>query len=504
MTLQEKLKQFKEKINNFNEFNYDFKNLVAIELFDFIQENKLLKSLFDNRFEYLKRLATEKEFINIQNKLFEYINKILNLVDTQTIKQINQELSPYNKFINKLKSKKDKKIVSLLESVQEFKDKKNYYQLKYKDNYPHYITPEEISVFTHTYPIKKQYDFADYLLDKILPFINNDESISQKIKTESKRLSKLYNNYWHKFDQKIYRTPLKIHYKEFEDFFIFCVRMHPKNGYTLFHKLNGASKPNDAEFQKIKNNCLVVIDDLAESLNDIQTTETITKITDDEIPELKRILDAIYYRLRCESEPYRFYVPFIEFPEEIPRYKIPYWIVKLGEEWEVITKGSGKVSGEKPQEQEIDIKVKDKNKFLEFKKQIDNKYQKVKNKKPNKEINHNEKISYEYDSYGIPTGILKIKGSPNITFTKHPAKVIAFFYDIKEFDSEYKNYKHYNKYDQAVMKPITSNDFNKRIKKINDRVSRNTKHLIRKIIIKKELTPKQEPNLYKWNNKIEK
>lgn len=113
--------------------------------------------------------------------------------------------------------------------------------------------------------------------------------------------------------------------------------------------------------------------------------------------------------------------------------------------------------------------------------------------------NKDDKISYQYNPYHIPTGKLKIKGFSEIIFTKIPAVIINYFYSIKNIDTNYKTYKDFNSFVKPENTNINSDEFSKKINEINNRVGKETKNLIKEIIVKGE-NKKQEANIYKWND----
>ncbi|MEK6878807.1 MAG: hypothetical protein AABY22_04330, partial [Nanoarchaeota archaeon] len=108
MTIKEKLTSFKEKIEKATEFNAEFKNLIGIEIFDYIQSNEPIKEEFERRLYYLKNLANSKEFSILQDNLFETIQKILKLTSLKEVQERQEEYN--NKLLNKLKNRyNDKK-----------------------------------------------------------------------------------------------------------------------------------------------------------------------------------------------------------------------------------------------------------------------------------------------------------------------------------------------------------------------------------------------------------
>lgn len=266
MTIQEKLKSYKDKINNVKEFNNEFKNLVGIELFDFIHSSDLLKTEFERRRDYLKNLADDASFNSIQDNLFETIQKILKLT---SLKEVQERQKVWgNALFNRLKHsiKKEERVPDVLtlpEIYVALQDKNNYYRLK--DN--SYFSPfdGEISLVNHIVPVKKQYEvivenfFREIFLNKP---IGNEKKNSQ-----FKDLINQYNDYWYKFDELIYRIPVKLHFKSFENFFSDCTEFCIREGYEFHYNFfaNSNSRNTEARLIKVKKDAMIVIDDLIES-----------------------------------------------------------------------------------------------------------------------------------------------------------------------------------------------------------------------------------------------
>lgn len=107
----------------------------------------------------------------------------------------------------------------------------------------------------------------------------------------------------------------------------------------------------------------------------------------------------------------------------------------------------------------------------------------------------NDKLSYEYNTYGTPTGNLKIDNFKNIEFKKIPAKIVQFFFSNNRLGNSQKTFKNFN---ETMEEGISSNEFRLNIDTINKRVKKNTDGFVKEIIIKIKNKP-QETNIYKWN-----
>jgi|GEM_PF-3211202 len=115
------------------------------------------------------------------------------------------------------------------------------------------------------------------------------------------------------------------------------------------------------------------------------------------------------------------------------------------------------------------------------------------------EIEHvetnNKKTSYDYSDFNMPIGLLRIGNFKIKEFKKIPAKIIKFFFLNNEAGNNQKTFRDFN---ENMGENIKSNDFRLNINDINERVKKDTKGFVEKIIIKIENTP-QEANIYKWS-----
>ena len=72
--LIDKLLEYKEKINRATTLDQNFENLIAIEIYDFIHESDILRSLFEQHALYLEQLPKETEFAKLQDTLLKTIS----------------------------------------------------------------------------------------------------------------------------------------------------------------------------------------------------------------------------------------------------------------------------------------------------------------------------------------------------------------------------------------------------------------------------------------------
>ena len=273
MNIKEKLSDFKEKIEKATEFNAGLKNLIGIELFDYIHSNEQLKDEFEGRLYYLKNLADNKEFNLLQDNLFEAIQKIIRLTSLKEVKECQKKRN--NALFNRLKGVKGKEknedFLTLPELYIALQDKNNYYRLQ--DN--SYFSPldGEISFTHHIVPVKKQYEIVETFFEEV--FLSNPE-YQRNEKSPLKRLLNEYNDYWYQFDNLIYTTPIKLHSENFEKFFLDCAEFYPKKDYEFHYNFfkNSTLRQTEAQFNKVKKNAIVVIDDLIDFTETRHSTGT--------------------------------------------------------------------------------------------------------------------------------------------------------------------------------------------------------------------------------------
>ena len=265
MTIKEKLLYFRDKIQMSIELNEELKNLISIELFDYIRHNADLKEEFFRRAGYFNDLVKDKKVVSIQENLFKKIVSVLQITDIQEIeklqKQLDTEQKNTYKLINRLKYKgkmsdDEDYALTLIETYQALQDKSSYFKLGFKGGST-YST--EISYFQHTVQTIEQYRMAEALFNLIsLNIIIDDEVLYKKFEQAIKE----YNKFWFEFNELIYRTPIRLHTRAFENFILFCSTTTEIEGYEPYHKLHGLFE-ND-KLSEIRKFVMAVIDDLIE------------------------------------------------------------------------------------------------------------------------------------------------------------------------------------------------------------------------------------------------
>ena len=82
-----------------------------------------------------------------------------------------------------------------------------------------------------------------------------------------------YNRCWYELDELIYTKPVKLHVHKFEEFFFSCIEFHPRAGYEHWHDLfKHMHQRDDKQFNEVKENAYVVIDDLIEFVESQKNT----------------------------------------------------------------------------------------------------------------------------------------------------------------------------------------------------------------------------------------
>lgn len=272
MNTIKKLKWYKEKIQEATAWNKDLGEFIGIELFDFINENKSTKDEFNKRVHYFNNLVNNKEIASLQDKLFNAIQAILKLTNIKEVSELQKEWNkacslPEGKnqrLLNNLNIR-DKNFLTLHEYHQALQDNNNYYRLSAK-KYHAPIFADEISYFCRTVAIRRQYEGVENFFSKVqFSLFGENAELSEKYKI----LGEEYNKIWYQFDEKLYKTPKKRHTKQFEEFFLLCVKVYPIRGYewdNQFFKDGLYKDENGKELANVKDFCSVVLDDLLEHL----------------------------------------------------------------------------------------------------------------------------------------------------------------------------------------------------------------------------------------------
>jgi hypothetical protein len=121
----------------------------------------------------------------------------------------------------------------------------------------------------------------------------------------------------------------------------------------------------------------------------------------------------------------------------------------------------------------------------------------------NQSSSSNKSISYQYNNYLIPTGVLKIWKFEAIEFRKLPATALQFFY-LNKSNGKSLSYIDFNKFNGTEQRQLDSNTFRLIIEGINSRVSKNTKNVVEEIILlERSKETYNDTNRYKWNEKLE-
>ncbi len=263
MDIKTKLQSFREKIDKSASFDDEFRNLVGVELYDFIQNNKVFKNEFDKRFHYLKNLVSDKSFNRLQDDLFLAIQKILKLTSTKKVQE--KQVVFHNAYASSLKTPKfdEKNGIKWLELPDLYsllQDKKNYFRLG-DDSLDPEICLGDIET------IERQYKQISEFFEKVFW----SELIKGK-EEERKKLGALWDNYkqyYDKLDDFLFRAVINLHLESFEKFVLNCRQFYPRRDYERYHHdfSSGNFSRNAQQFEETKKAALRVIDDLLESFS---------------------------------------------------------------------------------------------------------------------------------------------------------------------------------------------------------------------------------------------
>jgi hypothetical protein len=273
MTIQEKLKSYKDKINGATELNDGIKNLISIELFDYLHTNTALKAEFFRRTNYFSNLSKDKKFIDIQEGLFNAINKVLGLTNIKEIDKLQQDLNKEHggneyRLIDKLRHKQkisSDYALNLTDTYKALQDKDNYFRLGVRGGSTY---GTEISYFIQTVQVNEQYKMFEHLIGLIrLNIMVLDDNLHKKFDEALEE----YNKAWYEFNELIYKTPIKLHTRSFEEFVLFCSVSTPIEGYETYYNLRGLQTD---KLSDVKRFSTVVLDDLTE-FSDTQTENSL-------------------------------------------------------------------------------------------------------------------------------------------------------------------------------------------------------------------------------------
>jgi len=255
MNIKEKLQQFEKKVSSAEAPSQDFYNLIGIELYDFIESNDQLKNAFLKHSDFLIRISKDPDFIALQDNIYDTIQEALGFTNDKEVDEIQKIFN--SRMISRLKKEGD---LTLPEVFNFLKDKNSYYRLG--DNVS--TMQGELSLFTHVLPIRIQYEFVGAILEHhiLVNKINKGEDTAL-----FQEAIKKFGNLINQLDELIYKQPIKLHIKDFEEFIIFCSQIYKRKGYEVFYEFRHwlpplRTPPAEEEFKRKKKSCLIVIDDL--------------------------------------------------------------------------------------------------------------------------------------------------------------------------------------------------------------------------------------------------
>ena len=250
--LQEKLLDFKKKINESEEMDDEFDCLVGVKLFDLIKANEVLKKEFDNRTFYFENLAESLAVEKIEDEIVTTIKKILDLMRAKEIKETHPIPINYSGLLKV----PDPDELTGPELYKIFTDKNTYYRLKdFKKDLCSYspFSWEKSS-------IRQQYKLVEIILDSISKtWTANDKRLEKY-----KKLVGELNQSLGELDELFCRKSIKLNVGSFKDLFHHFATKNLIKGYTDAY--GGYIVDFDGEL--IKKLCNTVIDDLIEAIPD--------------------------------------------------------------------------------------------------------------------------------------------------------------------------------------------------------------------------------------------
>lgn len=267
---QNKLLWFKDKVESATVFNENFARLIGIELYDHIQSEKILRDEFESRLNYLNNLAGDENFGRLQDNLFSATQELLKLVSLEETEERQarwdggrNRMGNYLKNVNIFAEKEeDEKVwLSLPELYLALQDKNNYYRLGDRSGRH---SKQEISKTISVMSVKDQYEVNVERFFELV--IYNKYRGDERGQEHLDNLLKEYNKHWYQLDELMYKKPIRLHTQQFEDFFRDCTEFHPREGHEFFYNFFKYSQDrrNEKRFNEVKNNALIVLDDLIE------------------------------------------------------------------------------------------------------------------------------------------------------------------------------------------------------------------------------------------------
>ncbi len=277
----EQLKKFQDKINSYDVIDQVLKNLIAFELFDCIDKNSYLNKEFNYRVGYFPNLGKDKNFLHTQDSLIEIVKKILQLATIGEIRQADVAFK--NRLVNRFRIDEQnqanynyKSDLSVEELYKFLQDKNSYYAYEQEQKSFPSVMSEKIAIFFSPEPVEEQYNAIEhYLFPQLNKYIFATNIKKQK---EYTNLLEKYKNIWSEFYQKIHSEPVKLHIKDFEEFFIFCARQRPIKGAELWYQIEKTGVHSAYKILNLKRFINAVIDDLIKIL----PTEVIEKVSGEE------------------------------------------------------------------------------------------------------------------------------------------------------------------------------------------------------------------------------
>ncbi|OHA72702.1 MAG: hypothetical protein A3A27_02440 [Candidatus Wildermuthbacteria bacterium RIFCSPLOWO2_01_FULL_47_18] len=265
--VKEKLGRYRKQIEESTILDRKFGDLVGIDLFGFIEQQPFLSKELNRRVKYLNDLAVDKEFVEVQDQLYECISDVLKTIGLKRVEEAQKKYKNaiFANFKGDPEAFKEVPYKELPQLYEILLKKEKYYRLG--DDWRHIDKSDgDVLYSLSTSQVRKQYH--DYF-ETLLTWARGSMAMNKE--AEPKKLEGFLKNYYNTlglFNEKIYAEPVKLHMEDFVKFFYFSMAVYLRKGYESHHKFHhsalydGQHRPFNLE--SLKRACLQVIDDLSE------------------------------------------------------------------------------------------------------------------------------------------------------------------------------------------------------------------------------------------------
>ncbi|MFH1509517.1 MAG: hypothetical protein ABIE68_05100 [bacterium] len=224
--------------------------IVGIQFYGFVKNNRTLNIEFSKRLNYFKELKNDSAYCNLEKSIFDDIRKCVDLFETDT-KLLNKIQRAFNNkffFTGKQKSGFEfTKWLTIPEYLKEAKKKERYYTLiEHRD--PPFMFEETRNIFNQFEKIVK-------LFETIMSYekIKNADELINSIKQKTYLLK-----------EHIYNKPLMLNIHSFEKAMLVIATAQPIKDYEIWYEVGNSRRPSKCTDEKKA--VLTVISDLKHSL----------------------------------------------------------------------------------------------------------------------------------------------------------------------------------------------------------------------------------------------